>query len=79
MFLILFSSQGGLFSDWGVLFPPLITPRWMDSPRLALIDVSSGCVYQIAMLSAPRAFGVPFFLVICGESICPRRPEGVED
>lgn len=76
MFLILFSNQRGRFSGWGVLFPPLSTQRGMEPQRLALIDVSSGCVYQTTMLSAPRAFGL---FVVCGKSLCPKRPEDMED
>lgn len=86
MFLILFSNQRGLFSGWGVLFPHLNRQRGMEPQRLALIDVSCGCVYQTTMLSAPRAFGdlicfvlVLFLLVICGKSLCPKRPEDTED
>lgn len=63
LLMILFSSQRGLFSGWGVLFPRLSTQRRMEPQRLALIVVSSGCVYQITMLSAPRAFGI--LLLVC--------------
>lgn len=60
VFLVLSSNQRGLFSYWGALFPLLSTQRGMEPQRLALIDVSSGCLYLITMLSAPRAFGSPF-------------------
>lgn len=59
MFLILFSNQRGLFSAWGTLSLPPSTEVGLEPRRLAPTGVSSGCVYQTTVFSAPRAFGGP--------------------
>lgn len=59
MLLMLFSNQRGLFSGWGTLSPPPSTEMWLEPQRLAPTGVSSGCVYQITVPSAARAFGGP--------------------